>query len=257
MILSAHQSAYLPWLGLLHKIARSDLFVYLDAVQFEKNSFSNRNRIKTPQGPLWLTVPVKAQGHTSATLNDLLIDEAQPWRSKHLKAIAANYRRAPHFEACFAKLTKLLDTATATTTTTTADRPPLTLADFCWQELQFWLAEFGIHHPRLLRQSALEPTGRKSDLVLDLCRQLRADQYLSGALGRDYLRLDDFSAAGIAVSFQQFQQPAYPQRWGEFMPALSVVDFWMNCGPDAALALGERLALGEQLAVAEPELCHA
>ena len=230
MMLSAHQSAYLPWLGLLQKVARSDVFVYLDAVQFEKNSFSNRNRIKTPQGPLWLTVPVKAQGHTSATLNDLVLDDAQPWRAKHLKSIEANYCKAPHFDACFAKLAGLLSPPTHS--------PQVTLADFCWQELQFWLAEFGVRHTRLLRQSTLAPTGRKSDLVLDLCRQLGADHYLSGALGRDYLRLQDFKLAGVEVSFQQFQHPVYPQRWGEFMPGLSVVDFWMNCGPDAARAWG-------------------
>ena len=240
MILAAHQSAYLPWLGLLQKVARADVFVYLDAVQFEKNSFANRNRIKTPQGPLWLTIPVKSQGHMSGSLLDLAIDERQPWRAKHLKSIEANYRRAPHFEACWPKLQALLS------------KPAENLADFGWQELRFWRAEFGIA-TTLLRQSALPATGAKSDLVLDLCRQLRAGHYLSGALGRDYLRLADFAAAGIDVSFQNFAHPVYPQRWGEFVPGLSVIDFWMNCGPNATRALG----LAPPLPVLEAALEHA
>jgi hypothetical protein len=228
MRLSAHQPAYLPWLGYLQKVARADVFVYLDAVQFEKNSYTNRNRIKTPQGALWLTVPVKARGHTQGTLGDLAIDDAQPWRAKHLKTLEANYRKAPHFARNWPKLQNLLAT------------PAETLAGFGWHELNFWLREFGIG-TRVLRQSDLPPTGAKSDLVLDLCRTLGADCYLSGALGRDYLRTDDFRAAGIEVEFQQFEPPVYPQLWGAFVPCLSVVDFWMNCGADGPRALGTQM----------------
>ena len=233
MILSAHQPAYLPWLGWLQKLAHADVFVYLDAVQFEKNSFTNRNRIKTPQGPLWLTVPVKSRGHLDATLLDLAIDDAQPWRRKHLLAIEANYRRAPHFESNFSRLEALLRT------------PYTALADFCWAELDFWCREFGIT-TKLVRQSTLAATGRKSDLVLDLCRQLGADRYLSGALGREYLKQDAFAAAGIAVEFQAFEHPVYPQCWGGFEPNLSLIDFWFHCGADRARAID-----------LHPELAHA
>lgn len=225
MILSAHQPAYLPWLGYLQKVARADVFVYLDAVQFEKNSFTNRNRIKTPQGPLWLTIPVKARGHTSGTLLELGIDDTQPWRAKHLKSIEANYRKAPHFGRNFPRLQALLSA------------PHDTLAEFGWAELRFWCDEFGIA-TRTVRQSALAPTGAKSDLVLGLCQQLGADHYLSGALGRDYLDVAAFAAQGIAVEFQSFDHPQYPQLWGgDFEPFMSVVDFWMNCGADLSRAI--------------------
>ncbi|MBI3368558.1 MAG: WbqC family protein [Burkholderiales bacterium] len=208
-------------------MARADVFVYLDAVQFEKNSFTNRNRIKTAQGPLWLTIPVKSKGHTGGTLLDLAIDDTQPWRAKHLKSIEANYRKTPHFARYFPKLQALLDA------------PHATLAEFGWAELRFWCDEFGIA-TRLLRQSALQPTGAKSDLVLGLCRQLGADHYLSGALGRDYLDVPAFAAQGIAVEFQNFDHPRYPQLWGgDFEPFMSVVDFCMNCGADLERVIGQ------------------
>ena len=73
MIISAHQPAYLPWAGYLHRIAISDVFVILDNVQFEKNSFTNRNRIKSPSGSVWLTVPVSQKGHMSGTISDIKI----------------------------------------------------------------------------------------------------------------------------------------------------------------------------------------
>lgn len=90
MILSAHQPAYLPWLGYFDKITEADIFVFLDTVQYEKNSFINRNKIKTPQGPQWLTIPVKSKGHITATLRETLVDDSKPWRSKHLKSIEMN-----------------------------------------------------------------------------------------------------------------------------------------------------------------------
>jgi hypothetical protein len=220
MILSAHQPAYLPWLGYFDKIAQADVFVYLDTVQFEKNSYINRNRIKTPQGAQWLTIPVKAKGHLSATLRDATIDDRQPWRRKHLKAIAMNYRKAPRFETCFPKLEALLAGTESN------------LAEICWQQLRFWLDELGIA-TRVVRSSELPAMSSKSDLILDLCKHFGANHYLSGALGRDYLVESDFRTVGITVEYQDYVHPVYPQLWGEFLPYMSIPDFWMNCAPSS------------------------
>jgi hypothetical protein len=217
MILSAHQPAYLPWLGYFEKIQRSDVFIYLDTVQFEKNSFINRNKIKTPQGGQWMTIPVKVKGHTSATLIDTKVDDGQRWRNKHLKSIVMNYRKALNFAYCYPKLELLLST------------PAPNLAELCWQQLSFWLTEFEIS-TKIVRSSELDIISKKSDLVLDLCKHFASDHYLSGALGRDYLDEDDFSAAGIKVEYQEFNHPFYPQCWGGFEPFMSIVDYWMNCG---------------------------
>lgn len=221
MTLSAHQPAYLPWLGYFDKIARADVFIYLDTVQFEKNSFINRNQIKTPQGPLWLTVPVKTKGHTSGSLRTTEIDERQPWRVKHLKSIEMNYRKAARFDECFPKIEALLS------------MPESNLAEYCWHQLRFWLDELGIV-TRIVRSSELPIANLKSDLVLELCQYFGAQHYLSGALGRDYLIEDDFSKTGIVIEYQSFKSPVYPQLWGAFMPNLSILDWWMS---DAELSI--------------------
>ncbi len=220
MIVAAHQPAYLPWLGYLDKIALADVFVYLDTVQFEKNSFINRNRIKTAQGVQWLTIPVKIGGHTSATMRDTQIANDEHWRDKHLKAIALNYRRARHFDTCFPRFAGQC----------AVDEP--LLVEYCWRQLAFWLHEFEIE-TRVIRASEMALEGTKSELILDLCRKLGADEYLSGVQGRNYLKFADFESAGIKVRVQEFIGPTYPQLWGDFVPNLSLLDFWMNEGPGA------------------------
>lgn len=216
MKLSAHQPAYLPWLGYFHKIARADVFVYLDTVQFEKNSFINRNRLKTPQGVQWLTVPVKLKGHIGSTLIDTQIDDVQPWRIKHLKSIELSYRKAPFFSARYEILRNLIL------------EPEQLLSEMCWQQLKFWLSEFNIT-TKVVRSSELPVDSSKSDLVLDLCKYFGADHYLSGTYGRDYLDELAFTAAGVKIEYQNFKHPVYSQLWGEFEPYLSILDYWMNC----------------------------
>ena len=173
MILSAHQPAYLPWLGYFEKISKADIFVYLDSVQYEKNSFINRNKIKTAQGPQWLTIPVFQKGHTGTTLSETLIDESQNWRIKHLRSIELNYRKSRYFDENFPKFQKLLTTSESN------------LSELCWNHLHFWLSEFEIK-TQIIRSSSLPSMSKKSDLVLDLCTNFGADNYLSGALGRGF-----------------------------------------------------------------------
>lgn len=218
MMVSVHQPAYMPWLGYFDKIVRSDIFVFLDSVQYQKNSFQNRNRILGPQGPFWLTVPVKSKGHIGTILRNTLIDDTRPWRDKHLKSIEMNYHKAPYFNECFPKLQALLAT------------PEANLAELCWNHLQFWLTEFGIK-TRIVRSSSVLLSSNKSDLILDLCKYFDANLYLSGALGRDYLNEASFASAGIKIQYQNFLHTVYPQLRDDFEPCIGIVDYWMNCGP--------------------------
>jgi hypothetical protein len=213
---SIHQPAYLPWLGYLSRIAQSDVFVFLDTVQFEKNSFINRNRIKTPNGPIWLTVPVLQQGHLSKKLNTIEIDARQDWKRKHLKSIELSYRKAPQFSKCFPEIEQLFLSSDSL------------LADLCFAQLLFWLEKFSIK-TRIIRASSLSVAGHKSDLILALCHHLNASEYLSGPLGRDYLNEESFKKADIRLSYQSFVHPTYPQLYGEFSTGMAALDCWMNC----------------------------
>ena len=216
MLLSAHQPAYLPWLGYFEKIARADVFIYMDTVQFERNSYTNRNKIKGPNGSQMLTIPVCMKGHMEKVMKDMEIDEKTNWRRKHLNAIFCNYKKAPYFEQNFPKLERLYEDMTDN------------FSEFVYNQLLFWLDELHID-TKIVRLQDLNLKSANSDLVLDMCQSVGADQYLSGALGEDYLETEKFAADGIKVSFQDYHCEPYPQLWDkEFLPAMGVVDLWMN-----------------------------
>jgi hypothetical protein len=217
MIVSIHQPAYLPWLGYFDKISRADLFIYLDTVQFQKNSFQNRNKIRTKSGSIWLTVPVVTSGILYETkLKDLRIDATQKWQSKHLAALRMNYAKAPAFEEVMPLLAPFYE------------RPQERLSDLCWEMLAFFSKRLGIGS-RMVKASDLPPVpGAKSDLVLELCQQAGATTYLSGSMGRQYLELEKFGQAGIDVRFQDYQHPTYQQVYPGFEPNLGVADLLFN-----------------------------
>lgn len=216
MIVSMHQPAYLPWLGYFDRIAKSDVFIFMDTVQFERNSFTNRNRIKTATGTQWLTVPVLLHEHLGKTVADIQIDERQDWRRKHLRSLEQNYRRSAAFALRYDRLAKQY-----------SERSGF-LAELCFYQLLFWLGELEIT-TRIVRASTLVAGGQKSDLVLSLCRAVGGTTYLSGPIGRDYLDVPSFAAAGIELRYHQFDHPTYPQLYGQFQPAMAVVDYWLNC----------------------------
>jgi hypothetical protein len=215
MIVSIHQPAYLPWLGYFDRIAKSDAFIFLDNVQFERNSFINRNRIKTANGPIWLTVPVRLDAHFDKTIVEIEIDDGQDWRRKHLRSIEQSYAKTQDFAQKFDRLAAIYRNRTNK------------LAELCRDHLDFWLGELGIT-TRIVRASQLPVAGRKSTLVLDLCKHLGATKYLSGPLGRGYLEEGEFSKAGIDIEYHEFVHPVYSQINGEFVSAMAVVDYWMN-----------------------------
>lgn len=217
MTISVHQPAHIPWLGYFDKIIRSDLFVYLDTVQFEKNSFINRNKIKTPNGWQWLTVPVKLKGHMSGVIKELQIDSTQNWRKKHLNAIFINYKKASRFEECFPKIERLYA------------KEFNYFSEMCYEHLMFWMEALGIHR-KIVKSSDLPIFSKKSELILDICKYFKANEYISGAQGMNYLDEDAFSRIGTRINYQNYSSPVYPQLWGGFLSNLSIVDFYLNSG---------------------------
>jgi len=227
MIVTIHQPEHLPWLGFFHKILSADLFVVLDNVQYRKNYFQNRNRIFTPNGPVWVTVPVRTKGHTSATIAEMKIaHNGGRWQRKYWKTLEQAYKKHPYYELYAPGLREIL-----------FGQWDL-LADLNMALIEFLLQALG-REVKMLRASHLGVEGTSSRLLLEICRQVGASTYLSGPSGRDYLDESLFHAEGIDVRYHDFQHPVYPQKGAEnFIPNLSVVDLLMNAGASAVEILG-------------------
>ena len=225
MIVSINQPAYLPWLGYFHRIAVSDLHIVLDDVQFEKNSFTNRNKIRTREGWQWLTVPVKTKGK----FGDLAINELEPdnhsrWAAKHWTALRQHYGKAPFFKIYEPQLAEIYA------------KPWERLNDLMRVLTTMLLEAFSIRTP-LRYSSDMKVDGAKDELVLNLCRAANATHYLSGPLGRNYLREEIFAAAGVKVSYNDYRHPAYAQVYPGFEPFMAALDLLFNCGPDSLAIL--------------------
>lgn len=219
MIISINQPAYLPWLGYFNRIAKSDLHIVLDHVQYEKNSFTNRNRIRSHQGPSWLTIPLKTKGRFgSLSINSLEISENNLWRKKHWDSLRFSYAKSPFFkdysdrlEACYLE-------------------PQSNLNNLLKMSNAYLLECLGIDTP-VIFSSDLGITSVKEQLIIDLCKAVEADTYLSGPMGRNYLVPEDFNKAGIELLYHDYIHPQYYQfQRGEFIPQLSVVDLLFNEG---------------------------
>ncbi len=220
MILTAHQPVYLPWLGLFHKIALADKFVFFNQVQYLPKDWMNRNKIKTATGEIWLTVPVLRKGYRDMKTSQIEINNDVDWKRKHLKSILLNYKKAPYFE----RYSKFFEE--------TYSKNWRYLDDLNEHMLKWFLEQLGIKI-LFLKASDYEFEGIKSDLVLNMCKQFGADLYIFGELGKDYAKVDDFIDHDTRIIFQEYKHPVYPQMFGDFIPNLSVIDLLFNCGPNS------------------------
>lgn len=238
MIVSINQPAYLPWLGYFHRIAVSDLHIVLDHVQFEKNSFTNRNKIRTARDSCWLTVPVRTRSRFGKlAIDSLEIDTSLRWPEKHWQTLEQSYRKAPFFGSYAPALREVYS----------GEWTALTL--LCRRLTGLMLDWLGITTP-CCYSSEMNPQETKSALVLELCQKVGATRYLSGALGRDYLDIAEFRAKGIHVEFQDYIHPVYRQcQPGAFEPNMSALDLLFNHGPES---LGILLSRGPVGAVEMP-----
>lgn len=214
------QPTYLPWLGYFDVMDQVDAFVLLDSVQFEKQSWQHRNRIKTPTGLQWLTVPVIYRGHFGQTIEQVEVRDPE-FARKHLRGVEVNYRRTPYFDTYYPELAEVLNA-----------RSKGLLADLNISLLRWFCAIFGIQTP-VVRSSAMEADGRRSQLLVNLCGELKADSYLSPPGSAVYLLSDLqlFVEAGIEVEFHHYEHPEYSQLFPPFCPYASALDLIFNEGP--------------------------
>ncbi|MGE5097960.1 MAG: WbqC family protein [Betaproteobacteria bacterium] len=244
MLVAIHQPHYVPWLGYLDRMARADLFIVLDHVQFERRNYQNRTMIRLEDQERWLTVPV-VQLSQKERIIDKRIDNSETgtraWGPTHFKTLKYAYRKAPHFAHYEERLRDILEG-------TTWER----LVDLDLAMLHFLREAFGIRTP-LKRSSEMKGEGARSELLMNLCMEIGPGTTFLGGIGgsRRYLDLEAFARAGIGVQWQDFKHPAYAQC-GEapFMPGLMSLDFLFNCGPAAAAKLWENVKRTDELLAA-------
>jgi len=219
MLVAIHQLHYLPWLRYFHKIAPCDVFVVLDNIQFNKNGWQNRNKIKTDQGSAILSVPVLQK--RAQNLADVMIDNKQPWRRKHWGAILNHYRKAPYFKDHEAFFEKIYASQWEK------------LNDLNYEMLSYFLKVLGVK-TKLIRGSEMPMRGEATERLVGICKDLSATAYLTGAYAVEvYLDSNLFELAGIDLIHQNFHRPEYTQQYPEvgFVPELAILDLLFNCGP--------------------------
>lgn len=224
MTVSIHQPAYMPWLGYFDKMAKSDIHVFFDDAEYTKNNLFNRNKIKTPQGELWLTIPINHK--IGLPISEATIDNTFDWRNKHWNAIKMNYAKAPYFKKYSDIFGKIYSQNWEYLSDITISMNR-TITDLLGTKVKF------------IKSSDLKVIGTKNEKLINLCKAVGADTYLSGRgakdvhlnpYGKPYLDEELFLKNNIKVDYQQFNHPVYEQLWGEFIPNLSIIDFLFNCG---------------------------
>ena len=219
MIVAVHQPHYLPWLRYMHKMASCDVFVLLDDTQYEKNGWQNRNKIKGPNGPVLLTVPVK---HASfRPICEVEINSQAAWQAKHWKSLLTCYAKAAYFHRYAPGLEQIL--------TSPWDR----LAPLNARLMEELARAFGIRS-QIVHSSSLGVPGAATERLIGICRKLGATRYLTGAFAAgNHLDSVIFANSGIELVIQEWTCPIYPQQFTAlgFLPDLSAVDLLLNEGP--------------------------
>ncbi|MDE0838079.1 MAG: WbqC family protein [Kiritimatiellae bacterium] len=226
MTISISQSNYIPWKGYFDLIARSDVFVVYDDVQYTKNDWRNRNTIKTSTGTEWLTIPVR-QSSLGQTVCETRV-ASMIWKKKHPKTLQANYAGAKSFHSVKEQV-------------------------FSWYDIESdLLSEINLHfiknictylgiNTTLVDSRTLDLQGDRNERLVDACQKLGADTYLSGPSAQAYLDTDLFRQSDISVEWMDYAgYPPYEQRYPPFVHNVSVIDLIFAEGKNASNFLGHR-----------------
>lgn len=223
MKIAIAQPTYFPWIGYFDLIDQVDQFVLLDSVQFEKQSWQQRNRIKGPTGLQWLTIPVVFRGRLEQLIRDVELRESDFLRT-HLRALELNYRRAPFFEEYYKPISSHMRSLAATNR----------LVELTAGFISWFLETLGLNVP-VVRSSRLSVTGKRTELLANICQALGAAEYLSPLGSASYLigELPTMTSRGISVAFQHYEHPEYTQQFPPFRPYAGIVDLLFNEGSRA------------------------
>ncbi len=217
------QPSYIPWRGYFHQIKKADIFVFYDDVQYDRHGWRNRNRIKTPGGPKWLTIPLRATGERwrDSMICDMQISPEGNWNRKHFETLRHSYSKAPYYSGWASMLERWYV------------NPPANLADFTIETTIELARELGIRTTRFLRSSTLHCEGARTERLLAILQKVQATHYISGPAAKDYLDVARLNSAGISVEWMAYDYPEYPQLFPPYEPRVSALDVLLNTGPEA------------------------
>lgn len=216
MKIAIHQPNYLPWIGFFDKMDVVDRFIILDTVMHSKSGFTNRNKIKTPQGELWLTVPLK---NKHIPINKLEVANGLNWQYKHWKSIENYYKKTPYWTTYSDELEKIYKGKWCY------------LADLNVALILFFKKVLNIQTEVFLGSNFEWEFGSGNLRNMKIVKHFGGNVYVSGDGARAYNDERDFVRNDIKLIYQDFKHPVYPQKWGEFISQLSILDMLFNCGP--------------------------
>lgn len=224
------QPTYIPWLGYFDLIDSVNKFIFLDDVQLEKCSWQVRNKIKTSQGELYLTIPVKStEGRDKLIINETIIDDTVLWREKHLKSIFYSYRKAEFFSEVYPVIEKLINNKI------------IKLCGFNTNIITSISSEIGIDKKFMISSSLTNLSGKKEARIVSICKRINCDEYLSPPGSAVYIEKNSpgggFPESNIDLSYQNYDHPAYKQLYGEFLSHMSILDLLFNYGFSKSLEI--------------------
>jgi len=227
MRVGIHQLHYFPWLGYMNKMAKSDAFIILDDVQLSDSSFMFRHKLLCKNGSeKYITVPFNKKDYMQRKYRELELNPQVPWKKNHINFIKDSYAKAPFFKQIWERLEAFYE------------KDYNTLFEVTNESVILMREMLDVNTPLIYQSSLSETEGKKNDLVLDLCKEVKADVYLSGNGARKYMDVSSFEEQGIKVQFQKFTLPEYSQMYTEaFVPGLCGLDMLFNIGIEASKEL--------------------
>lgn len=220
MKISFNQPTFIPWGGFFARLLSSDRMVLLDETVLARGfTFVNRNRLKGPEGEIWITIPLKRKGRGAQRIRDLEIYEKERWKKKFLATLHHYYGHSVYFHAVIEEIRGALD------------HPGSRFPDLILALLDTLRSRLGIDRQMIL-QSGLGITGKGTSLLVAIASRLGADEIILPYGSAKAVEHASFERTGIEVRFLRYAPPQYPQFWGDFLPNLSTLDLLLCCGPE-------------------------
>lgn len=216
-IVSAHQIEHLVWLGLLDKFSKADKIILCDTMQFKKEYFEHRNKIRTKEGWQWVIVSVEDDTHKP--MKEIKIANSRNWQRKYINSIKHNYSKSIYFKQLFPTIEEIIS------------KNHTYLIDLNKELLYCFLKWYNIKSEIvMLSDLKIDNNLKSTDLLIEMSRKTNADIFLAGSSGVNYINQEQFKEANIKLEFHSFVCPIYKQQIEPFIPNLSALDYFLNCG---------------------------